>query len=58
MKEIQDRIYKEVPMPQGTEIEFGGLRQKFLPWDKGGLPLRVSRLGNRSIVYFGTAVRL
>jgi CzcA family heavy metal efflux pump len=25
MKEIQDRIYKEVPMPQGTEIEFGGL---------------------------------
>jgi CzcA family heavy metal efflux pump len=25
MKEIQDKIYKEVPMPQGTEIEFGGL---------------------------------
>jgi CzcA family heavy metal efflux pump len=25
MKEIQDRLFKEVPMPPGTEIEFGGL---------------------------------
>ena len=25
MKEIQDRIYKEVSIPPGTEIEFGGL---------------------------------
>jgi CzcA family heavy metal efflux pump len=25
MKEIRDRIYREVPMPKGTEIEFGGL---------------------------------
>jgi multidrug efflux pump subunit AcrB len=34
MKEIQDRIYKEVAMPKGTEIEFGGLykvqRESFL----------------------------
>jgi len=39
-------------------IELGGLRLKFLPWDKGGLPLQVSRRGNKSIVYFGTAVGL
>jgi len=39
------------------EIELGGLRLKFLPWDKGGLPLRVSRSGNMSVVYFGSAVR-
>jgi CzcA family heavy metal efflux pump len=25
MKEIQERLYKEVPLPAGTEIEFGGL---------------------------------
>jgi CzcA family heavy metal efflux pump len=25
--EIRDRIYKEVPMPQGTDIDFGGLYQ-------------------------------
>jgi CzcA family heavy metal efflux pump len=25
MKEIQTRLYKEVPLPPGTEIEFGGL---------------------------------
>jgi len=40
------------------EIEFGGLRLKFPPREMDGLPLRVSRGGNRSIVYFGTAVRL
>ena len=27
MKEIQDRLFKEVPMPPRTEIEFGGLYQ-------------------------------
>jgi len=25
MKEIQERLFKEVPLPPGTEIEFGGL---------------------------------
>jgi multidrug efflux pump subunit AcrB len=25
MKEIQNRLYKEIPLPAGTEIEFGGL---------------------------------
>ena len=27
IKEIRNRLYKEVPMPPGTEIEFGGLYQ-------------------------------
>ena len=27
IQEIRDRLYKEVPMPPGTEIEFGGLYQ-------------------------------
>jgi multidrug efflux pump subunit AcrB len=27
MKEIQDRLYKEVKIPSGTDIEFGGLYQ-------------------------------
>lgn len=27
MKEIKDRLFKEVPLPSGTEIEFGGLYQ-------------------------------
>ena len=25
MKEIRDRLYKEIPLPPGTDIEFGGL---------------------------------
>lgn len=27
MKEIKERLFKEVPLPSGTEIEFGGLYQ-------------------------------
>ena len=38
-------------------VELAGLRLKFIPWERGGLPLQVAPRGNKSIVYFGSAVR-
>jgi len=39
------------------DIELAGLKPKFPPRERGGLPLQVCRHGNKSVVYFGAAVR-
>lgn len=40
------------------EVELAGLRLKLPPWERGGLPFRIHRSGSKSVVYFGSAVRL
>jgi 2-polyprenyl-6-hydroxyphenyl methylase/3-demethylubiquinone-9 3-methyltransferase len=40
------------------EVELAGLKLKFPPAERGGLPFRIHRSGSRSVVYFGSAVRL
>jgi 2-polyprenyl-6-hydroxyphenyl methylase/3-demethylubiquinone-9 3-methyltransferase len=51
-------IERELQESGFANIELAGLRLKFTSGEKGGLPLQVNRRGNRSIVYFGSAVRL
>jgi 2-polyprenyl-6-hydroxyphenyl methylase/3-demethylubiquinone-9 3-methyltransferase len=52
-EEIEERLHES----GFTNVELAGLKLRFSPGGRGGLPLQVSRRGNRSFVYFGSAVR-